>query len=239
MQEVQRNVRPIPVVDIEQNAVDHIEVPVRGRRVGHHGHEKLLTVQVQTDVQGTVEPIRSSLERLGTEEVRVRIIHSGSGNITESDVMLAIASKGLIISFGCGVEGGARRLAEMEGVDIRNYDVIYNLVEDVDKALKGMLKPAYAEVIDGRAEVRAVFSSGKTGKVAGVYVTEGKVSRGISVRVWRQEQDLGQSTVSSLRRFKEDAKEVATGYECGVGIKDFDDFQVGDILEFFRIEKAG
>ena len=203
------------------------------------GQVKELNIILKTDVQGTVEPIRSSLERLGTEEVRVRIIHSGSGNITESDVMLAIASKGLIISFGCGVEAGARRLADVEGVDIRNYDVIYSLVEDVDKALKGMLKPSFVEVIDGRAEVRALFSSGKTGRVVGVYVTEGKLSRGISVRVWRQEQTIGQSTVSSLRRFKEDAKEVTAGYECGVGIKDFDDFQVGDILEFFRIEKAG
>jgi len=127
----------------------------------------------------------------------------------------------------------------VEGVDIRYYDVIYNLVEDVDKALKGMLEPSYIEVIDGRAEVRAVFSSGKTGKVVGVSVIEGKVGRGASVRVWRQEQTVCQSVVSSLRRFKDDAKEVTAGYECGVGIKDFEDFQVGDILEFFRTEKAG
>ncbi|MCK5434374.1 MAG: translation initiation factor IF-2 [Dehalococcoidales bacterium] len=203
------------------------------------GQVKELNIILKTDVQGTVEPIRSSLERLGMEEVRVRIIHSGSGNITESDVMLASASKGLIISFGCGTEAGARRLADVEGVDIRYYDVIYSLVEDVDKALKGMLEPSYVEVIDGRAEVRAVFSSGKTGRISGVYVIEGKVGRGASVRVWRQEQVVGQSVVSSLRRFKDDAKEVTVGYECGVGIKDFDDFQVGDILEFFRTEKAG
>jgi len=203
------------------------------------GQVKELNIILKTDVQGTIEPIRSSLERLGTEEVRVRIIHSGSGNITESDVMLASASKGLIISFGCGTEAGARRSADVEGVDIRYYDVIYNLVEDVDKALKGMLEPSYIEVIDGRVEVRAVFSSGKGGMVAGVYVIEGKVGRGASVRVWRQEKAVGQSVVSSLRRFKDDAKEVTAGYECGVGLKDFDDFQVGDILEFFRTEKAG
>jgi len=203
------------------------------------GQVKELNIILKTDVQGTIEPIRSSLERLGTEEVRVRIIHSGSGNITESDVMLASASKGLIISFGCGTGAGARRSADVEGVDIRYYDVIYNLVEDVDKALKGMLEPSYIEVIDGRVEVRAVFSSGKGGMVAGVYVIEGKVGRGASVRVWRQEKAVGQSVVSSLRRFKDDAKEVTAGYECGVGLKDFDDFQVGDILEFFRTEKAG
>jgi len=203
------------------------------------GQVKELNIILKTDVQGTIEPIRSSLERLGTEKVRVRIIHSGSGNITESDVMLANASKGLIIGFGCGADAGARRLADVGGVDIRYYDVIYNLAEDVDKALKGMLEPSYIEVIDGRAEIRAVFSSGKAGMVAGVYVIEGKVGRGASVRVWRQEQAVGQSVVSSLKRFKDDAKEVTVGYECGVGIKDFNDFQVGDILEFFRTEKAG
>jgi len=203
------------------------------------GQIKELNIILKTDVQGTIEPIRSSLEQLGTGEVRVRIIHSGSGNITESDVMLAIASKGLIIGFGTSAEAGARRLAEVEGVDIRYYDVIYNLADDVDKALKGMLEPSYVEVISGRAEVREIFPRGKMGKVAGVYVSEGKVGRGASVRVRRGEQMVCESVVSSLRRFKDDVKEVAAGYECGVGIEDFNDFQVGDILEFFSREKAG
>ncbi len=153
--------------------------------------------------------------------------------------MLAAASKGLVIGFGVGSEAGARRLASVEGVDIHCYDVIYNLVDDIDRALKGLLEPAYIEVIEGRAEVRAVFPSGKRDKVAGVYVTEGKISRGSSVRVKRQEQVIAESAVSSLRRFKDDVKEVAAGYECGVGLKDFNDFEVGDILEFFRTEKAG
>jgi len=203
------------------------------------GQIKELNVILKTDVQGSIEPITSSLEQLGTEEIRVRVIHSGSGNITESDVMLAIASKGLIIGFCTGIEPGARRLADVEGIDIRYYDVIYNLVDDVGKALKGMLEPTYSEVIDGQAEVRVIFSSGKKTKVAGVYVTEGKVTRGASVRVLRQEQMVCESIVSSLKRFKDDVKEVAAGYECGVGIEDFYDFQVGDILEFFRREKAG
>ena len=202
------------------------------------GRIKELNVILKTDVQGSIEPIRSSLEQLGTDEVQVRIIHSGTGNITESDVMLAAASKGLIIGFGVGSEGGARRLASAEGVDIRYYDVIYNLVDDVDKALKGLLEPSYVEVIVGRVEVRAIFPSVKKMKVAGVYVTEGKVSRGISVRVRRQEEVVSESVVSSLRRFKDDVKEVVSGYECGVGIKDFNEFEVGDILEFFRREKA-
>ena len=128
--------------------------------------------------------------------------------------------------------------AELQGVSIRYYDVIYNLVDDVSKALKGMLAPSRVEVIDGRAEVRAVFSAGKKAKAAGVYVTEGKVSRGASARVLRQDELLSESTVSSLRRFKDDVREVSTGYECGIGVKDFDDFQVGDRLEFFRIEET-
>ncbi|MBA7715150.1 Translation initiation factor IF-2 [subsurface metagenome] len=201
------------------------------------GQIKELNIVLKTDVQGSIEPIRSSLEKLETEEVQVRIIHSGSGNITKNDVMLAVASKALIIGFGTGIETGARRLTDIEGVDIRYYDVIYNLVDDIEKALKGMLEPAYVEVIDGRAEVKAIFSAVKKRKVAGVYVTEGKVTRGISARVWRQKEVVCESVVSSLRRFKDDVKEVTSGYECGVGIQDFIDFQVGDILEFFREEK--
>jgi len=201
------------------------------------GEVKELNVILKADVQGTIEPIRSSLERLGTDKVQVRIIHSSSGNITESDVMLAIASKGLIIGFGTGIEAGAQRLADVEGVDIRSYDVIYNLVDDIEKALKGMLEPTYVEVIEGRAEVKAIFPS-KKAKVAGVAVSEGKVSRGASARVRRGEQVVVESEVSSLRRFKDDVKEVTSGYECGVGFKDFDDFEVGDVLEFFRKERS-
>jgi translation initiation factor IF-2 len=202
------------------------------------GEVKELNVILKADVQGSIEPIRSSLERLGTDKVQVRIIHSSSGNITESDVMLAIASKGLVIGFGTGIEAGAKRLADVEGVDIRSYDVIYNLVDDVEKALKGMLEPTYVEVIDGRAEVKAVFPSKKL-KVAGVAVTDGKATRGAQVRVRRGDKVVAESTVASLRRFKDDVKEVASGYECGVGFKDFDAFEVGDILEFFRKEKSG
>ena len=201
------------------------------------GRVKELNVILKVDVQGSIDPIRSSLQQLGTEEVRVRVIHSGTGNITESDVMLAIASKGLIIGFNTGSEPGARRLAEIEGISIRHYDVIYNLVDDVGKALKGMLEPSYVEIVDGQAEVRAIFSSGKRGKVAGVYVSEGKVSLGVAARVRRGEQVVYESTVNSLKRFKDDVKEVTSGYECGVGIKDFGDFEVGDTLEFFRREK--
>ena len=200
------------------------------------GQVKELSAILKTDVQGSIEPIRSSLEELSTDEVKVRVIRSGTGNITESDVMLAIASKGIIIGFNNESEPGAQRLAELEGVSIRYYDVIYNLVDDVSKALKGMLEPSQVEVIDGRAEVRAIFPSGKKDKVAGVYVSEGKVTRGVSVRVQRQGETVYESVVSSLRRFKDDVREVTSGYECGVGVKDFNDCEVGDTLEFFRTE---
>jgi translation initiation factor IF-2 len=202
------------------------------------GQIKELNVILRTDVQGSIEPIRSSLERVGTEEVQVRIIRSATGNITESDVMLAIASKGLIIGFGVSSEPGARQLAEAEGIDIRYYDVIYNLVDDLEKALKGMLEPTYVDIIEGRAEVKATFSTGKAGKAAGVYVSEGKVNRGTAVKVRRGEEVVHESVVSSLRRFKDDVKEVSAGLECGVGVEGFNEFEIGDIFEFFRREKA-
>lgn len=202
------------------------------------GEVKELSVILKTDAQGSIEPIRSSLEPLSTEEVKVSVIHSGSGNVTESDVMLAVASKGIIIGFNTAAEPGAQRMAEREGISIRYYDVIYNLVDDVSKALKGMLEPTQIEVIDGRAEVRQVFSSGKKLKIAGSYITEGKATRGVSVRVLRGGEIVADSIVSSLRRFKDDAREVATGYECGISLRDFNDLEEGDILEFYRMEES-
>ena len=201
------------------------------------GRVKELNIILKTDVQGSIEPIRTSLEQLGVEEVRVRVVHSGTGNVTESDVMLAIASKGIIVSFGTGCVTGARRLADVEGVSVRSYDVIYDVVDDVGKALRGLLEPSFVEVVEGRAEIRAVFSSGKKTKVAGAYVTEGKATIGVSVRLRRQEEVMCESVVDSLRRFKDKVKEVAAGYECGIGIEKCNDFKVGDILEFFREEE--
>jgi len=201
------------------------------------GKMQELNIILKVDVQGSLDPIRNSLEKLSTDQVKVHIIRSGSGNVTESDVLLAIASKGVIIGFNTDVEPGAKKLSEREGTSIRNYQIIYNLVEDVEKALKGLLKPAEVEVIDGHGEVRALFTARKE-KVAGVYITEGKVVRGGGVRVMRGSKKVHESTVGSLKRFKEDVREVATGYECGVGIDAFNDFQTGDVLEFFHIEKS-
>jgi len=203
------------------------------------GRVKELNIIVKADVQGSIEPIKDSLHRLSTDEVQVNLVHTGNGNVTESDVMLAIASEGLIIAFNTGVETGATRLAETESIDIRNYTVIYELLGDVEKALKGMLEPEYVEVIDGRAEVRALFPSSKKRSVAGIYITEGKANRNASVRVLRNNKVLAESVVDNLKRFKNDVKEVATGYECGIIVKGFNNFQVGDILEFFSSQKAG
>jgi translation initiation factor IF-2 len=203
------------------------------------GKVKELNVILKVDVQGSLEPIKSSLGQLSTDKVQLRVIRSSSGNITESDVMLAAASQGLIIGFNVGVETGARRLADIEGVDVRTYEIIYNLVDDVGKAIKGVLEPTFMEIIDGRAEVRAVFPSGKKDKAAGSYITEGKATRGATVRVRRGKKVIYESTVNSLRRFKDDVREVAAGYECGVGVEGFGEFQVADTLEFYHKEQSG
>ena len=202
------------------------------------GQIKDLNIILKTDVHGTIEPIKDSLEQLGNEETKVRVIHSGSGSITESDVLLALASKGIIIGFNSRPEPGASRLAAVERISIRYYNVIYELVNDVKKALKGMLEPVYAEVIEGQAEVLAIFDAGKKGKIIGVSVKEGKVKRDSSARILRGGELIGESRVSSLKRFKENVKEASAGLECGVGIENFSDFQVGDIIQFYRQEKV-
>jgi translation initiation factor IF-2 len=201
------------------------------------GRVKELNIVLKTDVQGSIEPIKNSLEQLETDRVKVKIIHSGSGNITEGDVLLALASKGIIAGFNTCPDPGAKQLADLEGVDIRYYEVIYELINDMEKALKGMLEPIYVDVIEGHAEVRAVFSSSKRGKVVGVYVQNGKVSRSALCRILRHEQIVYKSSLSSLRRFKDDVKQVEAGFECGVGIEGFDQFEVGDIIELYRKEK--
>jgi translation initiation factor IF-2 len=202
------------------------------------GQVKELNIVLKTDVQGSLEPIRSSLERLGSDEVKVRIVHSGSGNITENDIMLAIASEGIIIGFNTRPEPGAKLLSDQEGVDIRCYDVIYKLVEDIEKALAGLLEPTYVDVVEGHAEVRVVFSI-RQGKIAGAYVTDGKLSRGALARVIRGGEIIHESSVSSLKHFKENVREMAAGFECGMGIEGFASFEVGDIIEAFKKEKTG
>jgi translation initiation factor IF-2 len=203
------------------------------------GQLKELNIVLKTDVEGSIEPIKTSVERLGTEKIKARVIHAASGSITESDVLLASASKGIIIGFNTPASPGATQLANVEAVGIQHYDVIYKLIEDMDRTLKGMLEPTYAEVLSGRAEIRAVFPSGKLGKIAGVYVMEGKVSRDAQAKILHKNKVISDSRVSSLKRFKDDVAEVSTGLECGLGIEGVVDFQIGDIIEFYRTERTG
>jgi translation initiation factor IF-2 len=201
------------------------------------GQLKELNIVLKTDVEGSIDPIKTSIERLGTEKARARVIHAASGSITESDVLLASASKGIIIGFNAPATPGATQLASTEAVGIQHYDVIYRLIEDMESTLKGMLEPAYGNVLGGRAEVRAVFASSKLGKVAGVYVMEGNAWRDAQVKVLRHNKVLLESRVSSLKRFKDDVAEVSAGLEAGLGIEGAADFQVGDIIEFYRRER--
>jgi translation initiation factor IF-2 len=202
------------------------------------GQVKELPVILKVDVQGSLEPIKASLEKLSTPDIKVNIVHAASGNVNENDVNLAIASKGIVIAFNTGVESNAQKMADSESIDIRQYRIIYELIDDVERALKGLREPEYKEVIDGRAQVKEVFSGTKKAQVAGLYVVDGKIRRDSQVRINRGDKVIADVTVNSLRRFKDNVREVATGYECGVGLNNFNDFQVGDILEFYHKEKV-
>ena len=202
------------------------------------GKVKELNIILKTDVQGSIDPIRNSLERLSNEEVRVKIIHSGSGAITESDVMLAVASRGIIVGFNAKPDPGAKRLGEAEKVDVRQYSIIYKLIEDLDLALKGMLDPVYNDVVDGNAEVRQIFRVRKFGNIAGCYVRDGKLERAGLVHVMRGGEQIADTRCAGLKRFQEDVREVQSGYECGVSLDGFDELQEGDVLEFYHRERA-
>lgn len=206
------------------------------------GEIKELNIILKADVHGTVEATRQSLEQLTTDEVRVRVIHSGVGAVNESDVMLASASNAVIIGFNVRPDPNAKRLAEREKVDIRLYRVIYNIIEDVRKAMEGMLAPEYEEVILGRAEVRAVFKVPKVGNVAGSYVLEGKITRNSEARILRDNVVIYEGKIESLKRFKDDVKEVPGGFECGIGLEKFNDIKEGDVIESFiyrEVKKTG
>ena len=192
---------------------------------------------IKTDVQGTVEPIKSALEELNSNETKVNLIHAASGSITERDVLLAIASNSVILGFNSEPEGGAETLAKQEGVEIRKYNVIYQLIEDVHNALEGQLEPTYQEVYVGRATVRAVFNLSRQSKIAGVYVNDGKLSRDSHISVVRQGDEIFRGAVTSLKHFKDDVREIATGFEGGVTIDGFVDFEEDDVLEAFNTEE--
>jgi translation initiation factor IF-2 len=173
---------------------------------------------------------------LANEEVRVKVIHEGAGNVTESDVLLAQASGGVIVGFQVRVEPGAKKAAESANVDIRLYNIIYDVVEDVRKALTGMLEPKYIEVAEGRAEIRAIF--GKTSQVAGSMVLEGRITRGAVARLSRGGKTVGEGRIESLRRFKDDVREVLAGFECGIVLSGLSDVQEGDVISTYRKERV-
>ena len=202
------------------------------------GEIKELNLVIKADVQGSVEAVVSSLQRLDEGQARVRILHATSGSITESDVLLAGASKAIIIGFATSSQPGIEQLAEREAVEIRNYNVIYHLIEDVEKALKGILEVAYKDVVAGHVEVRVIFSVGKRNKIAGCMVTEGRISKGAFVRVLRNGEVIHEGSVSSLRHFKDEVNEMGAGFECGVGLTGYTDFEEGDVLEPYRRERA-
>ena len=202
------------------------------------GEIKELNLILKADAQGSIAPVVSSLEKLGEEDLKINFIHQSTGSITESDIMLARASRAIVAGFRVSVDPAAQRMADAEGVEVRLYDIIYRLIEDIDKALKGLMDPVYEDVIIGKAQVLALFRIPKRGAVAGVRVIEGKVLRNAMARVLRDGNVIHDGKLSSLRRFTEDVTEVGTGFECGVGLEGFQNCAEGDILEFYRKEQV-
>jgi translation initiation factor IF-2 len=202
------------------------------------GEVRELKLIVKADVQGSLEPIVSSLNDMKTEDIGVNILQADTGNITESDIMLASASDAVVLGFNVQADSAARSLAETDGVSIRQYDIIYRLTDDIEKALKGMLEPEERETVIGHAEVRAIFRISKIGKIAGCLVTDGEIRRNARMRVLRDGNDLHQGPIASLKRVQEDVTEVRQGFECGIALKNFSDFEEGDVLECFIVEKV-
>lgn len=200
------------------------------------GELRELRLIIKVDVQGSLDPVVSSIKELGTEDVSINILHVETGNIGNNDVMLAAASKAVIVGFNVTADDSAKRLAESEGVSIRTYNIIYRLTEDIEKALKGMLEPEMQQVVIGRAQVLVVFKISKVGQVAGSKVIEGEMRRNAKVRVVRAGKIVHEGEFGSLKHLQEDVREVRTGFEFGAGIKNFDDFHVGDILECYIME---
>ena len=201
------------------------------------GEMKILPLIVKADVQGSVEAVKSSLEKLSNAEVKVNVIHAAAGAIKESDIMLAESSNAIIIGFNVRPDSNAKQIAERSGVDIKLYRIIYEAIEDVERALKGMLAPKFKEVYMGKAEVREVFKISGVGQVAGSYVVEGKIIRNGKLRIYRDDVMICEGNVLQLKRFKDDVKEVAQGFECGISIEKFNDIKVGDFIESYQVEE--
>ncbi|SHH67418.1 translation initiation factor IF-2 [Caloranaerobacter azorensis DSM 13643] len=202
------------------------------------GEVKDLNIIVKADVKGSIEAVKQALEKLSTDEVKVKTIHSGVGAITESDIMLASASNAIIVGFNVRPTTPAMDLAKREKVDVRTYRIIYNAIEDIEAAIKGMLEPEYKEVILGRAEVRATFKIPNVGVVAGIYVQQGKITRNSKIRLLRDNVVIHEGNISSLKRFKDDVREILTGYEGGLGIENYNDIKEGDVIEAYTLEEV-
>ena len=211
----------------------HITLDEIGRRIAI-GDFKEMNVIIKGDVDGSVEALTDSFQSLSTEEIQVNIIFKGVGAITDSDVLLASASEAIIIGFNVRPTDSARKISEKEQVDIRSYSIIYDAINDLKDAMEGLLSPDMQEEIIGSAEVRDTFKISKLGTIAGCMVTSGKITRNSGVRVIREENVIFDGKLSSLKRFKDDAKEVAKGYDCGIQIVDFNDVQVGDLIESYE-----
>ena len=201
------------------------------------GEVKTLNIIIKADVQGSVEAVKQSLEKLSSEKVAVRVIHGAVGAINESDVMLASASNSIIIGFNVRPDAGAKSVSEQEKVDIRLYRIIYDAINDIQKAMEGMLEPEFKETVTGHATVRQTFKASGVGTIAGSYITDGKITRSSKCRLIRDSIVVYEGEIDSLRRFKDDVREVATGYECGILLKDFADIKEGDVIEAFVMEQ--
>jgi translation initiation factor IF-2 len=198
------------------------------------GQTKELRIILKADVQGSLGAIMHALDQIQTEGVRINVLHEGTGDISDNDILLASASDAIVVGFNTKLDATARRTAETEGVEVRHYDIIYRLTEEMDAALRGMLEPEVVEVVEGHAEVRQIFRVGKTTAIAGCYVTDGRIVRG-GARVFRggKREPVAVDRIESLRRFRDDVREVATGFECGIGLANFNDLEEGDIIECF------
>lgn len=201
------------------------------------GERKDLNLIIKADVQGSLEALTQALSKLSLAGIHLNLIHGGVGNITESDIMLAKASQAIVIGFHCNFDGNAKNISETEGVDVRLYNIIYKVTDDIKLAMEGMLEPEYEEVVIGRAEVRTLFKYSKVGVIAGSYVLEGKIKRGGSIRVLRQGKKIFEGKLDSLKRFKEDVKEVSKDFECGIAIMKYSDFKEGDIIEAYEVRE--
>ena len=217
--------------DVIQAALEHLYEEIKAGKV-----EELKLI-LKSDVQGSVEALRATLGKIQSKNVRLNIIHSGIGDITESDIMLSAASDAVVIGFHVGIVGTAKELADKEQVDVRFYEIIYEVKTAIEKAMEGLLLPELKEVFVGTAEVRQVFRVSKVGTIAGCSVQKGKIVRNFLCRVVRSGLKIHEGKVESLKRFKDDAKEVLEGFECGIGVSKFDELLIGDRIEVYEIQK--